>query len=300
MQTFFAIYAKDIAIVSYDNRNMEHAWIGERLNDLPSKNKSGLAAWLGLDPARITELTKGSRRIQHNEVAQIAAYLEMDKRDVDLVITKVRERPNEGSVQIYNELLESGQIQAKPPGQFVSDQLEEMHLIDEMSQSGHNTSTKLDERSEAPEQPSLVPEIESLQKAARALPQVPNKVMPILGLAVGGENGWCYEMNGTINEYVEIPAELFNVQNPFGIYMVGESMEPRYYQGEILHIHPNRPVQLHDFVLVERHDGRAAVKHLVKRTSKEYTLRQYNPQKDFTMPVEEVHRMFVIVGNRLP
>ena len=61
-------------------------------------------------------------------------------------------------------------------------------------------------------------------------------------------------------------------RNAYAVYIVGDSMEPRYYAGELAHIHPGKPITIGAFVLVQirpEHDGdtpKAVIKRLVKRT----------------------------------
>jgi len=59
-------------------------WIKDRVRFLrpQGKTQSGLAAALGLDPSRVTEIIKGDRQIKRSEVAPLAAYLEMTVADV--------------------------------------------------------------------------------------------------------------------------------------------------------------------------------------------------------------------------
>jgi phage repressor protein C with HTH and peptisase S24 domain len=59
-------------------------WIKDRVRLLRpgGKTQTGLAAALGLDPSRVTEIIKGDRQIKRSEVAPLAAYLEMTVADV--------------------------------------------------------------------------------------------------------------------------------------------------------------------------------------------------------------------------
>ena len=59
-------------------------WIKNRIRVLRAtgKTQSGLAAALGIDPSRVTEIIKGGRKIKSAEVAPLAAYLEMSVADV--------------------------------------------------------------------------------------------------------------------------------------------------------------------------------------------------------------------------
>jgi len=59
-------------------------WIKDRIRLLRpnGKTQTGLAAALGIDPSRVTEIIKGDRQIKSSEVAPLAAYLEMTVADV--------------------------------------------------------------------------------------------------------------------------------------------------------------------------------------------------------------------------
>ena len=59
-------------------------WIKDRIRLLRPRGKTqtGLAAALGIDPSRVTEIVKGDRQIKSSEVAPLAAYLEMTVADV--------------------------------------------------------------------------------------------------------------------------------------------------------------------------------------------------------------------------
>src|SRR4051794_37844939 len=59
-------------------------WIKDRIRLLRARGKTqtGLAAALGIDPSRVTEIIKGDRQIKSSEVAPLAAYLELTVADV--------------------------------------------------------------------------------------------------------------------------------------------------------------------------------------------------------------------------
>ena len=80
-------------------------------------------------------------------------------------------------------------------------------------------------------------------------------------------------------------------------------MEPRYYAGEIVYVHPAKPVTLGAFVLVqvkaETEDGtaRAFIRRLVKRGSSKITFVQLNPEKEVDVKASDVLGMHKIVGS---
>ena len=80
----------------------------------------------------------------------------------------------------------------------------------------------------------------------------------------------------------------------YAVYMVGESMEPRYHNGEILYVHPFRPPEKGKYVVVQLFGQDAAapmesMEFLVKqyggKTDKELILFQYNPREELRFPL---------------
>jgi phage repressor protein C with HTH and peptisase S24 domain len=126
--------------------------------------------------------------------------------------------------------------------------------------------------------------------------------IPVLGLGEGSEDGW--ELwNGDVVEYTQRPTILAGVPGAYAVYATGTSMEPRYHPFEMLYIHPRKPVQIGDYVLVERHpkvegDGpRAIIKRLAKRSGDRVTLEQFSPPKKFDVKTADIKAMHRIVGS---
>ena len=123
--------------------------------------------------------------------------------------------------------------------------------------------------------------------------------LPVLGLAECGPDGWAL-WNGEVVDYVARPSNLVGVTQAYAVFVVGSSMEPRYFPGELVHVHPGRPVTIGSFVLVQirpKDDGeapRAVIKRLVRRSGNKIVLEQYNPKKSFELKdsdVVSVHRV---------
>ena len=83
------------------------------------------------------------------------------------------------------------------------------------------------------------------------------------------------------------------------IYVVGESMAPRYQPGEFVYVHPHRPVQPGDHVVVQtrtddQEPPQSYIKRLVRRTATKIVCAQYNPasQTEFvSKEVVSVHKV---------
>jgi phage repressor protein C with HTH and peptisase S24 domain len=133
-------------------------------------------------------------------------------------------------------------------------------------------------------------------------PRASPEKIPVYGAAQGGPDGW-FPWNGDVVDYVPRPPHLAGALKAFAVYVAGSSMEPRYYAGEVVYIHPGKPVTIGAFVLVEvkpESDGeapRAFIKRLVRRTATKVTFEQFNPAKEFDIKLADIKQMLRIVGN---
>lgn len=130
-----------------------------------------------------------------------------------------------------------------------------------------------------------------------------NVQIPVYGKAVGGEDGE-FEWNGDILYEVMAPPILSGVQGAYAVRVAGESMEPRYEDGEIAFVDPNRRVKRGDYVIAQiqyEDNGMplAYIKRFVSHNSKELVVEQFNPAKELRFPhssVVSVHYI-ALAGN---
>ncbi len=73
--------------------------------------------------------------------------------------------------------------------------------------------------------------------------------LPIVGLPAPGDDERII-MDGSTRGEIAAPPQLENVPGATAVYVRGRSMEPRYYQGEVVYLHPGRPPNPGDFVMV--------------------------------------------------
>ena len=126
--------------------------------------------------------------------------------------------------------------------------------------------------------------------------------IPVMGIAEGGANGdslW----NGEIVDRVDRPPSLSGAPNGYATYVVGTSMEPRYHPGEMIYVHPGKPVTVGCYVLVQlapREEGApppALIKRLAKRMNTKIVLEQFNPPKTFDIALKDLLTIHKIVGS---
>ena len=143
----------------------------------------------------------------------------------------------------------------------------------------------------APYRPIVVPYPSELRKG-----------LPVLGTGACRNGEGDFELTGDVIDRVCYPPALAAVKDAYGLYTCGSSMEPRYFPGELVYVHPHRPPNLGDFVVVQlrpKHEGaavRAMIKQLVGRSGSHVQLRQYNPGGTFTVDTAEVMAVHKILS----
>lgn len=150
--------------------------------------------------------------------------------------------------------------------------------------------------------------------AAWAIPKA--KAVPVLGTAFGSDLEDIDGIETTelmlseVLDYVPRPPSLANDETAYAVTTIGESMAPRFEPGELAFVSPKSPVNVGDDVLVQLKDpgengdhNQAAervtlvlLKRLVRRSSKEIELRQFNPEKTFRVPLARVQSMHRVRG----
>lgn len=107
--------------------------------------------------------------------------------------------------------------------------------------------------------------------------------VPLLGTVWGGDSG-DFTMNGETVDYMRRPPRYAGRADLFSLFVQGESMNPRYFSGELIYVERQRPPQNGDHVVVELHPDESGVceaylKQLVAITPTKVRLQQYNPTK---------------------
>ena len=119
--------------------------------------------------------------------------------------------------------------------------------------------------------------------------------IPIRSAGRGGGEQQMFLSDGPIG-YTTRPANLNGIRGAYAIYMVGDSMEPRYEQGWLLHVNPFKPpTRGRDIVLYKTNDA-VLIKQFVRWDSDALILRQLNPPIELRIPRQEVRDCHLVVG----
>ncbi|WP_192803709.1 S24 family peptidase [Sinorhizobium alkalisoli] len=125
-----------------------------------------------------------------------------------------------------------------------------------------------------------------------------SKKIPVFGQAVGGVDGE-FLMNGSVLFEVLAPPVLSDISEAYAVCVSGESMSPRYEDGEICFVDPGRRVKKGDYVIAQirlEEDGAllAYVKKFVRHNNSELVLEQFNPAKELRFDARTVHSVHYI------
>jgi phage repressor protein C with HTH and peptisase S24 domain len=118
-------------------------------------------------------------------------------------------------------------------------------------------------------------------------------LIPLYGHAVGGVDGE-FVLNGNKLDEILAPPDLSPVNGAYAVTCAGESMEPRFFDGETVFVAPGHRVRRGDFVVAQiknPHEGSAPlayIKRFVRRNDAELILEQYNPVKELRFAGEDV------------
>jgi phage repressor protein C with HTH and peptisase S24 domain len=119
--------------------------------------------------------------------------------------------------------------------------------------------------------------------------------MPIRSAARGGGEQQMFLEDGPIG-YTPRPANLAGVRDAYAIYMVGDSMEPRYMAGWLLHVNPFKPPTRGRDVVVYKTDQAVLIKTFVGWNDDALVLHQLNPDETFRLLRAEVAECHLVVG----
>ena len=96
--------------------------------------------------------------------------------------------------------------------------------------------------------------------------------------------------------YTPRPASLAGVRSAYAIYMVGDSMEPRYEPGWLLHVNQCKPPTRGRDVVVYKQGDAVLIKQFVSWEGDTLVLHQLNPSGTLRIPRDQVRDCHLVVG----
>lgn len=124
--------------------------------------------------------------------------------------------------------------------------------------------------------------------------------MPVRAAARGGVDQEMFLEDGPI-DWIARPDYLKNARDPYAMYVVGESMMPRFRPAQLLHVNPHKPPAPGAGVVVVKRNKAVLVKEFVRRGPEAVVLREYQPaDREFAVPLEDLDTLHTVVGLQEP
>ncbi|MEQ9123540.1 MAG: S24 family peptidase [Alphaproteobacteria bacterium] len=122
--------------------------------------------------------------------------------------------------------------------------------------------------------------------------------VPVYGVAAGSDGEASFNLEwGHPIDFVARPPGIAAVRSAFAMYVANDSMEPRYYRGELVYANPRRPAAPGDHVIVVLRGTRPGeppacfVKRLRRRSGDTVTVQQYNPAEEVAYRTDQVDQI---------
>ena len=108
--------------------------------------------------------------------------------------------------------------------------------------------------------------------------------VPVMGTATCNSDNGSFKLDTSIIDYVHRPPALLMTKDLYALYVEGDTMEPRFNAGDLVFVHPHKPVRIGDSVVVQiaktiDEPIEAMIAVLAQRTSHEVFLQKYNPDE---------------------
>jgi transcriptional regulator with XRE-family HTH domain len=136
----------------------------------------------------------------------------------------------------------------------------------------------------------------------RFAPRKPAR-LPIIGLPAPSDKERII-IDGSSRGEIPAPPQLENVPGAMAVYVRGRAMEPRYFQGEVVYLDPNRTPNPGDFVMVTVKEPNypadiAYIRQYLGEDLVHVHLGILNPKRDHLVSRQNLIAMATIVGSGL-
>lgn len=99
----------------------------------------------------------------------------------------------------------------------------------------------------------------------------------------------------TIDWVTRHPLQLA-VRDAYALYVTGDDMQPRYFRGETVYVHPAKPVMTGSDCVIEMKDGTVLLRRLAQKTADKLTVQQFQPSKLSEIALKDVEALYSIIG----
>ncbi len=123
-----------------------------------------------------------------------------------------------------------------------------------------------------------------------------SRCLPVRGRAEGGQDG-NFVIEDQPIDWTFRPADLQGVNDAFAVFVSGDSMIPKYKNGDLIYVHPTRSIAKNRYVLVETTEHKGFIKQFVSWQEDALIVQQFNPEQEVIIPKETVLRLMLVIGS---
>ncbi|NTF87522.1 helix-turn-helix domain-containing protein [Agrobacterium rhizogenes] len=116
--------------------------------------------------------------------------------------------------------------------------------------------------------------------------------VPVMGTAAGSHLRGAFQLSTDPVDYVRRPPALMNARNIYSLYIEGSSMEPQFWPGDLVFVHPDKPPRFGDAVVIQCQVNGGQMEATIgiysKRTPEKISIRKHNPTADIEIARETI------------
>ncbi len=121
-----------------------------------------------------------------------------------------------------------------------------------------------------------------VRPATTTITRTPARDIPVMGTAAGSAIG-SFQITTDVIDYVGRPPGLMGARDIYALYVENESMVPKFGPGDLVFVHPNKPIAHGDAMIVQIANGsQGEIEGYIKiykgRTAEHIIAEQFNPQ----------------------
>jgi len=125
----------------------------------------------------------------------------------------------------------------------------------------------------------------------------PENLVPVYGTAASSGLHKDFNLSkGDVVDWVTRHPAQFGIPGAFAVYVFSGTMEPRYFRGELVYIHPGRPPETGRDCFIEMESGEASLKRFLHQSEDKIRIAQFNPPEEKDIPRSEIKALYSVVG----
>ena len=150
-----------------------------------------------------------------------------------------------------------------------------------------SANTEYRQEQGTPYDASVVPWLSSPKSEAK---------VPVYGIATGdSQKRLLFSADNVVDWVPRHPAQS-GIDNAFAIYVSSNTMEPRYFQGELVYLHPGRPPEMNRDCIIEMKNGTVCVRRFMRWNENKIRVAQFNPPEEKDISRDEIKAVYIVIG----